>query len=1746
MTWRYLLASSVLVACVGGEPSLGTTRDNIDSTDPFCSALTPAQLHDAAMVVYANQVWNPQSCGGDTNCPCGSYCSTDEAICAVECVPNPAPGEPTCGAGKACTTAGRCADAPNDPPPALAISIAFGEAAVSANTTTGPVSLAIQVTTIATATSLAALDDAEAATVHFSIREVREQQLGLIDDPPPVSPLIKCTSAGAFTTDCDLAGGWSYDLVGGAYRSQRTIWVQVPQTATPLHWTLEARSANASGTTTEVINATPVVTPATDPGHYKGTLSYANSDTASPAISIPVEAIVTAGSIVVLEPTKLVFADGQVVIPRTTEKATRLGWLNASGARYDVELGYTDAAYDPTRGHLDATLELGNGTGAESTSLTLSLDRTGDVDAPACPCAAGSYCNTRMGACLPGTAPTDQASVDPTTYRPSSMLASAAVTAWTSPLLTAVAAAGGSSMLAGTGHTLLQEAYCYNPTFATAGMLDPSTTSPTSGDLVCAFGAAGHTPQRTFSFEEASSDYVPGTGSGAAQDMLDSCTADLAAPPTGSTVASLIPTRSCASPGRFYLALAAGRGTGGVGVPAADIDQRLVMQILRQWLGVTAYVAHTGVQDRDYDDALSISGAPAYQRFGTMLDQVDADLRVLLDPEVEPQFTTGAALTTVLAQPDYRVRPRPVAHWSFNSTASPGLDSEGTNPLAITGTPLSNNTLFAQTPGAQCRSTAAIAAGDHRFSIVFVLDYKPALGSTATVFYKLAPNGDRLSIDATPGTTSGSMNLRMYDTHGGSVTFAGASSGMIAIAVDGASYTLYSSPMGTPSTIATIVGVPVNGGPGWGAAGTVNLNVNLTSDTDVCTSWDLNALYDGGDYTTRAPYVVHSATYRYTCKDTVSGETCSGTPLSASKCTTAATTLRPTLLTQIQNTMVSPQSPPPSGPLNALTTRGALAVVDEQSQWFQKWTLFWTDWRCDTTVTGFINPGTRHKPVCPGMKASWDEVSVWDRPLQPSEFADMAARYIATSDTLPAVRSYDGSEQATALPVHMLEAAAADLELLAAYAAAERSQAYGECYLGGHSAALDRVAQRGGPNLRLVSLLEGEADHLAAIGGGEAATWYARYTAAKQQLAGRRAIAVQALLETAKCENPLGVSEQDIPLYVGEDVGANAKFFASSHYLADQAQNEINTASQLLLTARTAYTNQRQQAYQLEETAATRQERMGDLRANTESQLSHYCGSTQSSTSLFDALQQGTTTANNCFIDRLLPQCASFATATLESLPAECLRGELGSQVLAIKTAGVVMTNADSVMHDTIDRYNGDLEHCAQEQAAFDGDETILHEHDQEMEKLHNEQALFDSVMGVAKVGLDFANPFGLTDPEAAFHGAMDTIGLVAGFGDSQFATAEQEENDSYNEEVMHRNHDETLATCFHDVDNEKYQIDNARDQLLLAKQQLENATHQLSVEVDQVGSITSIALGQLATEDTLSATPPHLHFWLDQSISDYHSHLAAARRLTYLALRALEYEAQISLGLRSATLTAAVPSALQTVVNDIRTVNAPLAGQLGVSVEDKTIVLSLRDEILKLSQSTANVSGDLVLTPVQQFQRYLRANSSIILDAKGKPIGRGIRFAIAPDTWNTTMCDERIWRIQPSLQIDNPPNQHTLLLYQDNTFGSQDCHADPGTVLVSHADPKGNLLLDDAFELPTLALPQPYVASNVDGPTGLDHETLKNQPQSAVATFAGRGLYSNYVLLFPEPLWSDDDIADVKDVLLRFDISAVTNAPHI
>ena len=1597
-----------------------------------CQAI-PAASRRAALIALSDSAQQGDfiTCDGDETCPCGAHCSAD-AICQVDCLADTPTPALTCGAGQACTALGRCAASSSDPGPPLALTLALSQGITRANTATAPVVIPLTVTVAAT--SFDVLQPQNPAVVKLSFAELRDFEQGRVATPPSPAPRVKCQPGDALANSCVLDGGWTFDVGAGTLRSApRTIWVELPQTLIAQHWTLEARSEWAADPAIDVIEAAPVIIPATDPGHYQGTLVIANDGAIAPADStlrLPIEAIVTASHVALLEPTRVMLPEGHAVLARAAGKATMLRWLTGAGAAgYDVALTLPAIDYDPATGHLHLAIAAATGTGAAPTTLNVDLERTADVDAacPATACSTGSYCDAAIGRCLAGSAPAAGGGiVDAASAAgiPSSALPSSELAAWLSPLTTV--ATSNASLLAGTGAAGIERAYCFEATTqpGPARFAASSTLLPISLDQSCQRGGASPTdyPQPTFKFEEQDREYDAATHF----DLYETCLADLGVQPTGpATAANLLSAKSCVSLGRFFLAMNA-NAAGGTGQPLRELGQRLVGQLLRQWLGVHAYVASSAIQSRQYDDALAASSVPAQDRLGTAVDLMAQGLGVLIDPRVKPQYATGSDLPRVLAAPDYRVPGRPIARWTFNERTSPAPDAESANAFIATGVDLSGAALhFSGAAGARSESSQPVALDDRQFTIAM---YLPDVAHTK-LFEKIAPNGDRLWTEVSARTLpTAPLVISLKDSFGGVASFSippdsdGVlpARGMLAWVADNGSYYLYTY-ASAASGLRVFPGSVTGSGPRWGAPGIVRL---------------------AGAGTT------------------------------------------------------TPCTPP--------------------------------------------RPGC----VVPAPAVTIDEVALFNRPIQSSELVAMAERYAQTpaNESLPAKSqiTLPGKDQSAGVAVHIVEAASADLDLLTAYIEAERSVMYEECYLGGASPARDRVAARAGTSLRLITVLEGEAVHLAAVPDAAASPWYARYQAGHRELAGRRARAIRQLQLAGECRNPLGIAEEDLPLFVGEEVGPSAKFFASSRFLTSKARDEIALAQGKLSSAQTKYIEQRQSAYQLNQARESKVLRESKMRTDYESALRRMCGTPAGTQTLLDGFLAGTLDAGNCFLKTELPACQNLGTTPAADLPASCLRGDIGARLLAIQSAGIDMANAGASRVRATQQYDADMVYCGRRQEAFDANQKILEKHYAFMQTLRGSDSFVSNVLGVPTGILHFD----VREVMNSLSSTLHSLGIDMGIRPN--GLQQQKEAEDYQAVVEAQSHALDIAECYHRAANEKFSIDAARDVIVRGAQEITTALFNLDNDRNALAGVVDEAAGQLAIEAGIDSTPPHLHYWLDADITEYHRHLEFARRLTYLALRAFEYEAQQSIGHRGETLTARQPDDLLTVVTAIEQRNAPMQGELGLVIGARPVVLSLRDEILRIldvSASPNRLPGEPALTPEQALKAYLASESSKIIGSDGRYLGRGIRFALRPSAWSETSCAERIWRITPSLQIDNPPTQHGMVLYQDNAFGSQDCRAEFGAVTVSRAESSVNLLVGDTA---SFSRPSSFTAMNIDGPLGLDHETLRARPEGDLAGFAGRGLYGNYVLLFPPLTWPDAEIAKVKDLLLRFDIVELSHPPAL
>jgi hypothetical protein len=294
-------------------------------------------------------------------------------------------------------------------------------------------------------------------------------------------------------------------------------------------------------------------------------------------------------------------------------------------------------------------------------------------------------------------------------------------------------------------------------------------------------------------------------------------------------------------------------------------------------------------------------------------------------------------------------------------------------------------------------------------------------------------------------------------------------------------------------------------------------------------------------------------------------------------------------------------------------------------------------------------------------------------------------------------------------------------------------------------------------------------------------------------------------------------------------------------------------------------------------------------------------------------------------------------------------------------------------------------------------------------------------------------------------------------------------------------------------------------------------------------------------------------HFWVDERIQTYNETFEWSRRLTFIAMRAVEYEFQQSLPYRSEIISAETAAQLQKVIIGLkqeqasRTINRRRP-------DEASIVLSLRDDVLAVADNSEAPAGERNWTAAQKFASRLYDSRYAYRDAAGNYLGQAVPFDLKPTGILETRCGERLWRATATVQGDGIKESApgaSILLLKRNSFQSQYCSgkarptADGSLpqmqIGVTHTSadlfqPGSAIDLSDANQF-TASLLFPWF--NI--PRTQFYNTAYQQGSSE--ELAGRGLYGDYVLLFPQQVLEDGFALDkVEDVLLRLDYLSVDN----
>ncbi len=390
--------------------------------------------------------------------------------------------------------------------------------------------------------------------------------------------------------------------------------------------------------------------------------------------------------------------------------------------------------------------------------------------------------------------------------------------------------------------------------------------------------------------------------------------------------------------------------------------------------------------------------------------------------------------------------------------------------------------------------------------------------------------------------------------------------------------------------------------------------------------------------------------------------------------------------------------------------------------------------------------------------------------------------------------------------------------------------------------------------------------------------------------------------------------------------------------------------------------------------------------------------------------------------------------------------------------------------------------------------------------------------------------------------------------------------SDSFDLAVSQRERQGDIKQCFDDADAVLADAKSAGLQAKKAAYDFQNAVS--SVGGDKLILDRAVREGKaaVAAEEariTLAGNaraPLTDERWVNQAVTQYQHDFRLAQRMTYLAVRVVEYELQQSLSARSQVLAAQRPSQLRSVLDNLITTGA--GSVQGKQPSDLVLVISLKNELLKLA-------GGGGYSQNQRFADYLAAHK--VVDDSGNYLGVAVPFTLAPTSPNAPAgsikiftnsdCAERLWSVSASvtgdkLWVGNDPSSFVRLdLQKSNTFFSQWCGTPSAGQPFQQASiyPSVNLFAD-----PALGSPTGIQKSSEDPASAFSTARMRaflnvsradlekdSYADGNTSELAARGLYGKYKIFISKDFLSDKGspglkLDNVDDILLRLEYVSV------
>ncbi|MBK6687424.1 MAG: hypothetical protein IPG45_23335 [Deltaproteobacteria bacterium] len=514
-----------------------------------------------------------------------------------------------------------------------------------------------------------------------------------------------------------------------------------------------------------------------------------------------------------------------------------------------------------------------------------------------------------------------------------------------------------------------------------------------------------------------------------------------------------------------------------------------------------------------------------------------------------------------------------------------------------------------------------------------------------------------------------------------------------------------------------------------------------------------------------------------------------------------------------------------------------------------------------------------------------------------------------------------------------------------------------------------------------------------------------------------------------------------------------------------------------------------------------------------------------------------------------LPSLSQVASVDYEQ--GRCFRGQLGEQALTIRAASKDLEIARAELGEHQESYGLAMSSCFLLEQGNTERQDAQAEHDRTMQGLNIAKAAVDAaslVAGQVKDCADAASDDLTLGVSTGISCGIGAIKLAADVASVALQTSMDEVERSHEAAMMKLDDRIAEDICFKDA--EQFLVGTRADTLRVqrALQVLELALYQFNEM--QIAADTYFADGQAALAVVRDRTiiPPTHDYWLSEAVTTFTRDYEQAQRLTYLAVRAVEYEYQQTLDLRAQVLSAEVPEDLQAVLQELNaTAGTRSVGGRPTELQE---VFSLRRDLFQLPDGARAHPSHR-----DPFRTRLMEPRYAVYDEDQNYLGQSIPFNVRPELLGANDCAERLWSISVNLvgsanAIVGLAPTVRVEVQKKNTFYSRWCSDTNRTEALQLASvrPTKNLLggaelgLDRSIDDFTAARVTAW--ANVPAADFFD----SRYANGSTSELAARGLFGDYTLFIPKESisafaqGSRDGVVltELDDVLIRFDYVSV------